>query len=60
MKMRGKIQEGRTLATQAIKDAQAVLTPEQWAKVPKDVKEPFQQRRDGAGQGGGRFGPPGG
>jgi hypothetical protein len=59
MKMRGKIQEGRALATQAIKDAQAVLTPEQWAKVPKDVKEPFQQRRDGEG-GGGRFGPPGG
>jgi hypothetical protein len=59
MKMRGKIQEGRALATQAIKDAQSILTPEQWAKVPKDVKEPFQQRRDG-GQGGGRFGPPGG
>ena len=58
MKMRGKIQEGRTLATQALKDVQAVLTPEQWAKVPKDIKEPFQQRRDGGGEG--RFGPPGG
>ena len=58
MKMRGKIQEGRTLATKAIKDAQAVLTPEQWAKIPKDVKEPFQRQQNGGGEG--RFGPPGG
>jgi hypothetical protein len=58
MKMRGKIQEGRTLAQKAIKDAESVLTPEQWAKVPKEVKEPFQRPRDGGGEG--RFGPPGG
>ena len=58
MKMRGKIQEGRTLAQKAIKDAQAVLTPEQWTKIPKDVKEPFQRPQNGGGEG--RFGPPGG
>jgi hypothetical protein len=57
LKMRGKIQEGRTLAQKAIKDAESVLTPEQWAKVPKEVKEPFQRPRDGEG---GRGGPPGG
>ncbi|MGE5749994.1 MAG: carboxypeptidase regulatory-like domain-containing protein [Gemmatimonas sp.] len=57
MKMRSRIQEGRTLAQKALKDAEGVLTPEQWAKVPKDVKEPFQ-RREG-GQGGG-FRRPGG
>ncbi|HZK77528.1 MAG TPA: Spy/CpxP family protein refolding chaperone, partial [Gemmatimonadaceae bacterium] len=58
MKMRGKIQEGRALAQKAIKDAQALLTPEQWAKIPKDVKEPFQRPQNGGGEG--RFGPPGG
>ena len=58
MKMRGKIQEGRTLAQKALKDAEAVLTPAQWAKVPKEIKEPFQRPRDGGGEG--RFGPPGG
>ncbi len=56
MKMRGRIQEGRALAQKAIKDAEAVLTPEQWAKVPKEVKEPFQRPEGGQG----RFGPPGG
>ncbi len=58
MKMRGKIQEGRTLAQKALKDAEATLTPEQWAKVPKEIKEPFQRPREGGGEG--RFGPPGG
>jgi hypothetical protein len=51
--MRGRIQEGRALATQAIKDAEAILTPDQWAKVPNDVKQPFQR------QGQGRGAPPG-
>ncbi|MDO8500740.1 MAG: carboxypeptidase regulatory-like domain-containing protein [Gemmatimonadaceae bacterium] len=58
MRMRGRIQEGRTIAQKAIKEAEAILTPEQWAKVPKEVKEPFQRPRDGEGQG--RLGPPGG
>ncbi len=58
MKMRTRIQEGRALATKAVKDAEAVLTPEQWAKVPKEIKEPFS--RGGREGGGGGFGPPGG
>jgi hypothetical protein len=58
MKMRGKIQEGRALAQKAIKDAQTVLTPEQWAKIPQNVKEPFQRPQNGGGEG--RSGPPGG
>ncbi|HEU4878088.1 MAG TPA: hypothetical protein VFT21_01490, partial [Gemmatimonadaceae bacterium] len=53
MRMRGRIQEGRALATKALKDAEGVLTPEQWAKVPKSIKEPFQR------PGGGGFGPGG-
>jgi hypothetical protein len=58
MKMRGRIQEGRALATKALKDAESVLTPEQWAKVPKTIKEPFQRGPGGEGRGEGR-GPPG-
>ena len=54
-RMRGRIQEGRALAQKALKDAQAILTPEQWAKVPKEIKEPFQ-----AQQGQRRNRPPGG
>jgi hypothetical protein len=54
-RMRGRIQEGRALAQQALKDAEAVLTPEQWAKVPKEIKQPFQ-----AQQGQRRNRPPGG
>jgi hypothetical protein len=56
MKMRTRIQEGRALAEKAVKDLQSVLTPDQWAKVPADIKNPGPQRREG--QGG--FGPPGG
>ncbi|MEO8192290.1 MAG: carboxypeptidase regulatory-like domain-containing protein [Gemmatimonadales bacterium] len=58
MRMRGRIQEGRALSQKAVKDLEGVLTPEQWAKVPKEVKEPFQRPRDGEGPG--RSGPPGG
>jgi len=50
--MRGRIEEARTLAQKAIADAQKILTPEQWAKLPKTVKEPLPQRGQG-GQGGG-------
>ena len=56
IKMRGKIQEGRSLAQKAIADAQKILTPEQWAKVPKTIKEPLPQRGQG-GDGGGLRGP---
>jgi hypothetical protein len=56
MKMRGRIQEGRALAQKAITEAQKMLAPDQWAKVPKTVKEPLQQRQQG-GEGGGFRGP---
>jgi len=51
MKMRGKIQEGRTLAQKAVADAQKILTPDQWAKVPKSIKDPLPQRQGGDGGG---------
>lgn len=47
IRMRGKVQEARELTTKAIKQAEAVLAPEQWAKVPKNVREPFQGQREG-------------
>jgi hypothetical protein len=54
-RMRGRIQEGRALALKAVKDAEQVLTPDQWAKVPDDIKQPFQGQ-----QGQRRNRPPGG
>ncbi|MEO5579126.1 MAG: carboxypeptidase regulatory-like domain-containing protein [Gemmatimonadaceae bacterium] len=61
MRMRTRIQEARALGQAAIKDAQSVLTAEQWEKLPKTVKEPFQQRPEGDEEGrGGRRRPPGG
>jgi hypothetical protein len=55
MRMRGRIQEGRKLADAAVTEAEKILTPEQWAKVPKNIKEPLQGR---GGEGGFRGGPP--
>ncbi len=52
-KVQPSIAEGRKLATQAINDAKAILTPEQWAKVPDRIKSPGLRRGDG--EGGGRF-----
>jgi hypothetical protein len=52
-KLQPSLAEGRKLATQAIGDAKAILTPAQWAKVPDAIKTPGL-RRDGGG--GGRFG----
>jgi hypothetical protein len=43
VRMRGRVQEGRALAQKALKDAESVLTPEQWARVPTEVKEPFRR-----------------
>ena len=51
-RMRTRIQEARSLAQAALKDAESILTPGQWAKVPQSVKQPFAQRPDG--QEGGR------
>jgi len=49
-KLQPSITEGRKLATQAINDAKAILTPAQWAKVPDSIKAPGL-RRDGGGEG---------
>jgi hypothetical protein len=51
-KLQPSMTEGRKLATQAINDAKAILTPAQWAKVPDSIKTPGLRRGDG--QGGGR------
>jgi hypothetical protein len=48
-KLQPSITEGRKLATQAINDARAILTPEQWAKVPDSIKTPGLRRGDGEG-----------
>ena len=51
-KLQPSITEGRKLATQAINDAKAILTPAQWAKVPESIKTPGLRRGEGEG---GRF-----
>ena len=51
-KLQPSMTEGRKLATQAINDAKAVLTPAQWAKVPESIKTPGLRRGEGEG---GRF-----
>ncbi|HEV7837244.1 MAG TPA: hypothetical protein VGO75_04185, partial [Gemmatimonadaceae bacterium] len=51
-KLQPSMTEGRKLATQAINDAKAILTPAQWAKVPESIKTPGLRRGDGEG---GRF-----
>lgn len=57
--MQGRIREGRELAVQAVRDAQKILTPEQWAKVPDRIKQPFRPREGGPGGGFFMGGPPG-
>jgi hypothetical protein len=47
--LRPKLTEGRQLLTAALKDAQTVLTPAQWAKVPERIKNPFSQFQNGDG-----------
>jgi len=49
-KLQPSMTEGRKLATQAITDAKAILTPAQWAKVPDRIKTPGL-RREGGGEG---------
>lgn len=44
-----RFQEGMTMTRNAVTRIQAVLTPEQWAKVPDAIKNPL--RRFGGGQG---------
>ncbi len=52
-KLQPSMAEGRKLATQAINEAKAVLTPAQWARVPESIKTPGLRR--GGGEGGGGF-----
>ncbi|MBA3657487.1 MAG: hypothetical protein H0W69_09075 [Gemmatimonadaceae bacterium] len=47
--LRPKIEQGRNLAREALKQAQGILSPAQWARVPASIKNPFQQQRDGEG-----------
>ncbi len=56
-KVQPSMTEARKLATQAINDAKAILTPAQWAKVPESIKSPGLRRGDGEGPRGGRGGP---
>ncbi|HMG13690.1 MAG TPA: TonB-dependent receptor, partial [Gemmatimonadaceae bacterium] len=48
-KLQPTIAEARKLATQGINDAKAILTPEQWAKVPDSIKSPGLRREEGGG-----------
>ena len=56
-KLQPSMAEGRKLATQAITDAKAILTPAQWEKVPESIKTPGLRRGDGEGVRGERRGP---
>jgi hypothetical protein len=56
-KLQPSMTEGRKLATQAINDAKAILTPSQWAKVPDNIKTPGVRRGDGEGPRFNRSGP---
>ena len=58
-KLQPSMTEGRKLATQAINDAKAILTPAQWAKVPESIKTPGLRRGDGEGPRFERAGPGG-
>jgi Carboxypeptidase regulatory-like domain/LTXXQ motif family protein len=49
--MRPQLTKGRALSKQVLEQAQAILTPEQWAKVPERIKAPGGARR-GRGNGG--------
>ncbi|HEU5184629.1 MAG TPA: carboxypeptidase regulatory-like domain-containing protein, partial [Gemmatimonadaceae bacterium] len=40
-RMRDNVQAGRRMAEQAARDLEAILTPEQWAKLPANVKNPL-------------------
>jgi hypothetical protein len=49
--MRPQLTKGRALSKQVLEQAQTILTPEQWAKVPDRIKSPGGARR-GRGNGG--------
>jgi hypothetical protein len=49
--MQSRIREGRELAVAAVREAQRILTPAQWEKVPARIKQPFRPREGGPGGG---------
>ena len=49
--MRPQLTKGRAMSRQVLVQAHAILTPEQWAKVPEQIKAPGGARR-GRGEGG--------
>jgi len=48
-----RLQQGRTNIQHALTEAQAILTPEQWARLPERVKNPRQMNLPGMGNAGG-------
>lgn len=51
-RMRDIVQAGRRMAEQAAKDLEAILTAEQWTKLPPNVKNPLMPGRGQPGEGG--------
>lgn len=49
--MQSRIREGRELAVAAVREAQRILTPAQWEKVPPRIKQPFRPGEGGRGGG---------
>jgi len=47
LKMRDKVQEGRALGQKAVAESQKILSPEQWVKPPKYVREIGPDRESG-------------
>jgi hypothetical protein len=47
--LRPKLGEGRRNLEQALRDAQSILTAEQWTKVPENIKNPFARFQGGDG-----------
>jgi hypothetical protein len=43
--MRPQLTKGRAMSREVLQQAQAILTPEQWAKVPERIKSPGGGRR---------------
>ena len=49
--MRPQLTKGRAVSKQVLEQAQRILTPEQWAKVPERIKAPGGARRGRANGG---------
>ncbi|HUF66595.1 MAG TPA: carboxypeptidase regulatory-like domain-containing protein [Gemmatimonadaceae bacterium] len=44
-----QVREARQMAVQAVREAQRILTAEQWARVPEAIRQPFRPREGGPG-----------